>query len=78
MGPLARRAHRRLRESISAYVDGQLDPYAARRVARHLQECWWCSEDAEFALLIKESLRRNRTRHPDVGVARLRRWAAQL
>jgi anti-sigma factor RsiW len=75
---MARRAHRKLRDSTSAYVDGQLDPHAAGRVARHLQECWWCSEDVEFALLIKESLRRNRTRHPDLSVVRLRRWVAQL
>jgi hypothetical protein len=39
--------HRRLRDQLSAYVDGALDPKAARRVEAHLGECARCWAELE-------------------------------
>jgi hypothetical protein len=72
-----RRTHKRLQREVTAYVDGELAPRARARVKRHLQDCWWCSIDAEFARLIKWSLSHQRHRHlTDLSAARLRRWAS--
>ena len=39
--------HRRLRDQISAYVDGALDPPAAGRLEAHLGECEGCRTELE-------------------------------
>jgi hypothetical protein len=37
--------HQRIREMLSAYLDGELTPRDKARVERHLQECPACAED---------------------------------
>lgn len=39
--------HRRLRDQLSAYVDGGLDPPAAQRLEAHLAECERCRVELE-------------------------------
>jgi len=39
--------HRRLRDQLSAYIDGALDPAAARRLEAHLGECEGCRAELE-------------------------------
>ncbi len=39
--------HRRLRDQLSAYIDGELDPSAAERLERHLAECGRCRQEME-------------------------------
>jgi anti-sigma factor RsiW len=72
-------AHRRLRRSIVAYVDGELsDPGLVARIEEHLRECWMCSCDAETWRLLRRSLAHVAARQPvDLGAARLRRWARE-
>ncbi|MGH9104532.1 MAG: zf-HC2 domain-containing protein [Acidimicrobiales bacterium] len=64
---------------MEAYLDGEADPAFALVVRGHLDECWACSEDAEWLSLIKTALGRiGRRRPPDLAVARLARYAATL
>lgn len=74
----ARRHHQRLRATVTAYVDGEVDAATADQVEQHLRRCWWCSQDAEYATLIKVSLRHGRDGPFDLAAARLRRWVASL
>jgi hypothetical protein len=39
--------HRRLRDRLSAYIDGELDPPAAERLESHLAECERCRLELE-------------------------------
>ncbi len=39
--------HRRLRDQLSAYIDGALDPPAAGRLEAHLRECEGCRTELE-------------------------------
>ncbi len=39
--------HRRLRDQLSAYIDGELDASAAERLERHLAECGRCGQEME-------------------------------
>ncbi len=39
--------HRRLRDRLSAYIDGELDPPAAQRLESHLAECERCRLELE-------------------------------
>src|SRR4030042_1033161 len=39
--------HRRFRDQLSAYIDGALDPAAARRLEAHLGECEGCWAELE-------------------------------
>ena len=39
--------HRRLRDQLSAYIDGELDASAAERLERHLAECGRCRQEME-------------------------------
>ena len=39
--------HRRLRDRLSAYIDGELDPPAAHRLESHLAECERCRLELE-------------------------------
>ncbi len=39
--------HRRLRDQLSAYIDGELDDSAAERLERHLAECGRCRQEME-------------------------------
>ncbi len=39
--------HRRLRDKLSAYIDGELDASAADRLERHLAECGRCRQEME-------------------------------
>ncbi|MDA8354944.1 MAG: zf-HC2 domain-containing protein [Actinomycetota bacterium] len=71
--------HRRLRQGVEAYLDGEADPALAVRVRRHLAECWSCSEDAEWLVLIKAVMARVGRRRPaELAVARLGRFATSL
>jgi hypothetical protein len=39
--------HSRLRDQLSAYIDGELDASAAKRLERHMAECGRCSQELE-------------------------------
>ncbi len=39
--------HRRLRDQLSAYIDGELDASAAKRLERHMAECGRCRREME-------------------------------
>ena len=39
--------HRRLRDQLSVYIDGELDASAAKRLERHLAECGRCRQEME-------------------------------
>ncbi len=39
--------HRRLRDQLSAHIDGELDASAAERLERHLAECGRCRQEME-------------------------------
>ncbi len=39
--------HNRLRDQLSAYIDGELDASAAERLERHMAECGRCSQEME-------------------------------
>jgi len=72
-------AHRRMRRTLEAYLDGELPPQAGSEVARHLSVCWECSTLAETIRLLKRALRRRRELSPDTVTARrLRRFAEEL
>lgn len=66
--------HLRLRSKVQAYVDGELDAPAARKVRIHLRECWWCSGDAQTHRLVRAALRRRRDHVTSLPLARLRRF----
>lgn len=71
--------HRRLRQRVSAFVDGELDGAASAEVERHLGRCWGCSGAAEQLRMIKASLAHLRRARPEsLATARLRRWAASM
>ena len=75
---VGRTAHRRSRRDLHAYLDGELDPDRAYAVARHLDDCWPCSGEAEVVRRIKHALARSGDRRPtELAVARLQRWAAR-
>lgn len=64
---------------MERYLDGEADAASAGVIARHLADCWSCSEDAEWLLLVKTALGRLGERHPlDLAVARLARYASAL
>jgi anti-sigma factor RsiW len=72
-------AHRRMRRSVEAYLDGELTPAARAAVADHLSVCWECSIAAETLRLIKRALSHRRDRTPaSVAARRLRRFAEDL
>jgi anti-sigma factor RsiW len=74
-----RLGHRRMRRTVSAFVDGQLDAIEAAVVAAHVRACWECSGDVEVVRLIKRSLRNLAGRERDaLAAARLRRFAGKL
>ncbi|MPY93714.1 MAG: hypothetical protein GEV08_11835 [Acidimicrobiia bacterium] len=72
-------AHRRMKQAVSAFLDGELDPPVMAEVHAHLRRCWDCSSDAELGRLVKRSLRHLAARDQDtLGARRLRRFAAHL
>ena len=76
---MTRREHQALRRDIEPYLDGEVDEATAASVRRHLAECWPCSEDAEWIVLIKAALRRLGTRRPDeLSAVRLLRFARSI
>lgn len=71
--------HHRSSKVIDAWVDGELDPVASRRVAAHLSDCWDCSLTAEAVRLIKRSLHRLGEQEPTcLATVRLERFAQAL
>jgi len=62
------------RESLSAYVDGELPPDRATEVAEHLSSCDECAREYEHVLATVRTLREELVRHraPDVLRARVR------
>jgi anti-sigma factor RsiW len=68
---------------IQDYLDEELDPAAAERVAQHLDACRRCGMEATTYARIKESLarigREGRVHTEDeLSIERLRRFAAEL
>lgn len=49
--------HRKLRESLSAYLDGELSPAQARAVESHLERCRACREELEGLRMVARTLR---------------------
>ena len=71
--------HRRLRQAVEAYLDGELPAEAHAEVARHLSICWDCNTLAETLRLVKESLRHRRHRSGLLlSERRLRHFAENL
>lgn len=71
--------HRKIRRAVETYLDGEADPALAVAIRRHLGECWTCSQNAEWLLLVKAALRQVDSRRPvDLAVARLGRYASWL
>jgi anti-sigma factor RsiW len=62
------------RESLSAYVDGELSPERAMETATHLSSCEECAREYEHLLATVRTLREELVRHraPDVLRARVR------
>jgi anti-sigma factor ChrR (cupin superfamily) len=58
---------------LQAYVDGELGPEHAERVAAHLADCERCEIQREIVVAVIRSIRRQR---PDLDVAVLDRLAA--
>lgn len=76
---MKRRGHRELRTGLHSYLDGEASPVLAARVGRHLDECWSCSQEAEWLVLVKASLARLAAARPsELAVARLSRYARSL
>ncbi|MPY91855.1 MAG: hypothetical protein GEV08_01985 [Acidimicrobiia bacterium] len=72
-------ARRRMKHTVSAFLDGELEPSVMAKVEAHLRRCWECSSDYELGRLVKSSLRNLATRDRDALAAmRLRRFAARL
>lgn len=72
-------AHRRLRRTLAAFVDDELDRHTATAVRAHLRWCWTCSADAELMQMIKRALHTLAERQgTSLTAARLRRFAADL
>ncbi|WP_372593537.1 anti-sigma factor [Actinotalea sp.] len=64
---------------LQAYLDGELEPPSARRVAEHLEACRRCGLEASTYLAIKTAIAT--TASPPVdedAVTRLRTFAAGL
>jgi len=71
--------HRKIRRAVEVCLDGEADAVLAAEVRRHLSECWSCSQDGEWLLLIRASLHRIEARRPvDLAVARLNRYATTV
>ena len=74
-----RRGHRRIRQLVPAYLDGELALVEAAQVRAHLRECWDCSQDVEWTQLIKAALRSwGRRRPSQLASRRLVGLAANL
>ena len=72
------RAHRRMRRTVGAYLDGELAPVAAAEMAYHLAVCWECSIATETIRLLKRALESRRPDSPSLVGVRLRRFAEDL
>jgi anti-sigma factor RsiW len=71
--------HRRMRQAVEAYLDGELPAEARAEVARHLAVCWSCNTLADTLRLIKQSLRQRRHRTtPSLSERRLQLFATNL
>ena len=76
---MKRGEQRELRAGLHSYLDGEAGPVLAARVGRHLDECWSCSEEAEWLALVKASLARLAAARPtELALARLSRYARSL
>lgn len=63
---------------LQSYLDDELDPDAAHKVAAHLEDCRRCGLEAETYEALKESLRRGPAGLADEPVSRLREFGEQL
>ena len=71
--------HFALRRHVESYLDGEAESALAPRIRRHLTECWWCNERAEWLTLVKGSLRQlDQHRPPKLAVFRLQKYAQSL
>jgi ribosomal protein S14 len=55
---------------LQSFIDGELDPDSAQRVARHLEHCRRCGLEAAVYRELQESLRRQ-FRVPEPALAQL-------
>ncbi len=60
-------SHRRIRRKVSAYVDAEVGAAEAAEISRHFGECADCRGTAQLVCLMKESLRRLRSRRSAEG-----------
>ena len=72
------RAHRRMRRTVGAYLDGERAPVAAAETAYHLAVCWERSIAAETIRLLKRAFQSRRPDPPSPVGVRLRRFAEDL
>jgi len=63
---------------LHAYLDGEIDDVAARRIARHLELCRRCGLEASTYTEIKSALVRRGEPVPDEALERLRRFGEDL
>lgn len=63
---------------LQSYLDHELDEVAARRVARHLDDCRRCGLEASTYAEVKAALARRADPVPEDTVERLRQFGAQL
>lgn len=71
--------HRRLRSSVSAYIDNELGPDETAEVRDHLRVCPGCAAIEAQLRRIVSSLKRTSTRHYDeLVVARVtEQWSSR-
>ena len=68
-----------MRSKVEAYLDGEADAPQAMAVLRHLDQCWDCSEEAQWLILVKAAVRRWGSRRPaDLAAVRLARLARDM
>ena len=77
-GAIARMGCMRTMPYLQSYLDGNLDEIAARRVAKHLEDCRRCGLEITVFTEIKEALAEKRDSiDPDV-LDRLQHFATHL
>lgn len=63
---------------LQLYLDGQLEDFRARRVARHLERCRRCGMEAETYEAIKAALARRAGEVDHVSLQRLKDFGQRM
>lgn len=70
--------HRRFRNDLDAFVDGELNTDKHQAVSDHVDECPGCSLVTRQLVRLKTSLRRRRSPVTDEELAKMNAFAEQL